>query len=875
MRKLHVLILALCAVACATCLSAQYTRSQTTAAYSERAGSGMNLLKPQGPESYDDTYFYVPLPFTFSYFDRSYNACYASSNGRVTFSAISATNFSTMNLTAPVSDPAARDAIMVIGGDLYAYPQDAGQTIKAFSESGRVVIQWDNAAFFSGTRLLFLNFQCHLLSNGNIEFHYGPEVNPASMPETPTYSSGIVNTDGTVSFPGFGNMTGSQTTRPSPDTLVTFAYSGSLTNTVVIEHGVYLPRTTYLAPIANAPVLSFRLRAVGTGDTIDDLSFANSDFAGAGDNVTLTLVEDTAPLGEYNGEAPLATSSMVSFFTTFATLNLVVTSGQTRNMLLLAGFATLDLTYYEVAFSLADQVIPAPIKGGMMQHQIILSEEAPGFLSFDNSTELPAPAVANETDVELASFTWQMLAGQPDRTFSDLTLFVTYTGTLSGADIQNIRLYRDGGTPGALDGDDTLLDTVPSITTSLNFSGLTEEIGQNGGCYLIVADIAASMGGVGQLQIVHQSDDSLLQSSSRRRTITDAASALYTGPSPEASLFSWIDLPGSTGVQAFSFHLRAAAGSGTVSAIQFNENSGSNLSSVMTAGLFGDNGSIPGRLDPTDAQIAGIFTIGATSMTFTPTVPLAANAAGADFHVGVDFTGAASVPFRLVLGPITHSFTDLAQALVTGPVIRPTGNAANGVDVTYTMNAADITVTNQDRVVLGTADVVVRGTGGEMPFFWFNVRNGPCGRGSSSNILVEAWREGTGPEGELDATDTLCYTIGGITGWGPGQAISTPSSMAMLFTARGGLNSDNLTVRGRFTLQFAGISGNEVRILPAPTTVPVLEFDINRQLSKSGKKGGGGGDGGCTTSGDSGNWMGLLAAMMAMVIAVRLRRTRA
>jgi hypothetical protein len=877
MTKMHVLILALSAVACATCLSAQYARTDSTTAYVERTGTGLSLTQPNGPESYDDTYFILPLPFTLRYFDRSYTQCYLSSNGRITFSAVSATNFQAINLTPAVSDPAAQNTIMVIGGDLYAYPQDAKRTIKAFTEADRVIVQWEDAAFFSGSRILFLNFQCHLLNSGNIEFHYGPEFNPVNMPETPSYSSGIVNIDGSASYAGFGNLTATQTARPASGATVTFTYSGTLTDTVVIEHGVFFPPTTYLAPAVNQPVLSFRMRAVGNGDTVDDLSFFNQDFAGLSENVSIALVEDTAPLGQYNGEATLATSSNISSFTTFAALNLALTLGQTRNFLLVVSFSSLTNIHYFTSFSLTETVAPAPIEGGMVQTQINLSSDPIAYMVFDASTELPPPAGPAEADVVLGSFTLKMVAGQASRTITDLDLAPQYTGTLTDADIVNVRLYRDEGTTGELDGDDTLLDTLASFSGMVNFTGLSEQLDQSGSCYLIVADVASAIGGAGTVRLMHSAGDGIWPAISRYRSIGDGATTtLWAGPSAAASLRSWVALPGATNVQAFSFNLRAVSGTGTVSFFQFDENSSSNLSSVMAARFYGDNGSTPGRLDPLDTQIAGVFTVGATTMTFTPTTPVNALAGGADFHVGVDFTGAASTAFRLVLGSMTHSFNSEVIHPFTGPNIRPTGNGANGVDLTYNLLSSSFTLVGQSRHVLATANVVARGTGGGMPALAFNQRTGPCGRGGAT-ILVEVYVEGAGPLGELDSTDVLGYGIGSLTDYGPFQMSTLPAgaNLNLLFVARGALDSGNFMVPGQFTMQFAGVGGNETRILPAQATVPVYQVNVNRQKSASKKGGGGGGDGGCTTSNGKGNWMGLLAAMMAMVIAVRLRRTRA
>lgn len=879
MRMMPLLSVALMSAVCAAAASAQYTRTETNAAYVPRTGPGMSLVQPQGPVSFDDTYFVVPLPFTFAYFDRTYDWCYISTNGRVTFRSGNATSFSAADLTAPTSNMAVHNSMFVIGTDLMGYPQDAARSVKAYSETGRVVLQWQDVSFFTGSRTLFLNFQCHLHSNGNIEFHYGPENNPLGLAESPSFCSGIVNVDGTTSFAGFGSVTTLQSARPLANTRVTLAYAGMLGNEVVMDQGLVLPAINVVAPAANVPVLSFGMHAVGSGGTVTDLEFQHASYFSNGDSVTLSLVEDTAPLGQYNGETVIASTTVLNVNTVFSGLSLGVTAGQSRNFLLLAGFTTLGRHYFQTTFHLIQALSPTANLADFRQYQVNFSPAPMVFMSFDQGVDTLPVSQAGATNIVLGSFDLRLVKNQQPRTLTELTFDLASAGAVSAADLANMRLYQDRGTIGALDASDVLLATVAAPTSVNVITGLSIPVSPAGDCYLVVADLAAPTGNVGQIILIHLQNDGIFQAAARPRPICNGAtSVVQIWPSADSHLTEWVALPGATDVQAISFTLRALAGTQTVSQLAFSDNSGNGLAAVSSARLYLDNGSIPGRLDAGDTLVPCTLALGAGSFQLSPTTPISLSSIGETYHVGVDLGAGGGPLFRLTYAAISGSFSTVLAQQLLGPTIRPTGNGANGVDVNFSFVPGPITVYSQGRQVLGTAAVTARGTGGAMPIFHFALRNSVCGRGVDPNTLVEIWVEGSGPLGQLDPTDVMSYGMGTWTGFGPGSMGNLPAATTwnLLIVARAGLIPYNETVPGPFTMQFAGISGNEVRAQPAFAVIPGFSWQVNRLLSApSGPGGKGGSDGGCSTGDGNSHWPALMAALAALLAATRLRRAGA
>ncbi len=315
MRSYLTYVTLLAVAALSGALAAQtYTRTETAGTYTERTGNGSSLNWLEETIGGDDNAALVTLPFTFNYFDRAYNQCIINTNGRITFHSNNPDTFSVVNLTPTVAADG-RDTIYGIGGDLYASDHDPRTNVRVYNESGRVVFQWKDITRFGGSGHLFINFQIHLLSSGNIEMVYGSEFLPTGFTDNGlTFSSGIVNQDGTAAFAGFGNVLTSQTTRPANGTTVTLVPSGFTAAAFVrmTATDTTIAPTHLIAPSTNTPILGFQLSAVGAGNTVTQLVFQHTDFGMSGLSATYSLVRDAGTIGVYNSEPVIGTAVSVA-----------------------------------------------------------------------------------------------------------------------------------------------------------------------------------------------------------------------------------------------------------------------------------------------------------------------------------------------------------------------------------------------------------------------------------------------------------------------------------------------------------------------------------------------------------------------------------
>lgn len=139
-----------------------------------------------------------PMSFNFPYYDSTYNQCYVSSNGFLTFSQ-SQPSIST-NTAIPVSD--APNAVLYIFWDDLVLPYGSGAKIM-FQEYGSrpnrfCVITWHNVMRKNADSAYRLNFQIVLYENGNFIYQYkNVFCNWLWADYGKSATVGIENTDGT------------------------------------------------------------------------------------------------------------------------------------------------------------------------------------------------------------------------------------------------------------------------------------------------------------------------------------------------------------------------------------------------------------------------------------------------------------------------------------------------------------------------------------------------------------------------------------------------------------------------------------------------------------------------------------------------------
>lgn len=161
--------------------------------------------------------------------------------------------------------------------------------------------------------------------------------------------------------------------------------------------------------------------------------------------MTLSLVEDTAPLGQYNGETVIASTTVLNVNTVFSGLSLGVTAGQSRNFLLLAGFTTLGRHYFQTTFHLIQALSPTANLADFRQYQVNFSPAPMVFMSFDQGVDTLPVSQAGATNIVLGSFDLRLVKNQQPRTLTELTFDLASAGAVSAADLANMRLYQDRG----------------------------------------------------------------------------------------------------------------------------------------------------------------------------------------------------------------------------------------------------------------------------------------------------------------------------------------------------------------------------------------------------------------------------------------------
>jgi hypothetical protein len=854
-----------------------YNRTQTTGSYIER--SGVSIATE--PRQVDTTMargnaLLVPLPFTFRCFNRNYSSCWISTSGRVSFDAYTADETSVPgNLTPPVSLPWYCSTIFAIGGDLITRDDDLRLALGAYVESDRVVLQWRTVTGFSTAHCEYLNFQVHLLSNGNIEMHYGPESSVLGYTANFPWVSGVVNQSGSAAVAGFGNTLIQQTTRPPAGTVVALALSTIATAGVTINQNPLPGRRWLTPPSSNAPVLSFKLVASGSGATVTLLEFDHPDFAADGNPVSLALVRDTAPIGQYNGEASIGTVVTTGGTSDVTGLSETIGTGQSFDYLLLASFSTLVRVSQDTCGCYAGTGIDG---GGAVQVRTGFAPRGYARMAASLNSARPG-AAAGATRQRMMSFSIVQDIDSPSFTVDQFAFQLTVSG-MSAADFSQLQLWRDRGTIGEWDSADVLLGTVSSVTATNYFTGLSEATSLAGTPYLVTADISAAFTGAGNAYISWLNP---AEGSPVYETLDDGDLLFVSGNASSIFMRDFaaqrlVRIPAAVSeanVHASCFEAWAVSGSGSISSLFFAEAASSN-SQIANPRLYVDNGTVNGRYDASDTLVPATPALAAAGFTLNFGTPLAIGSTPQRFALIVDIAATSVSDMRFSLSPSGVASTfGTVLGLVSGTQLNWRAGGANGVDVSVQMLSASIAVSAGTPAAVARVTCAARGTGGSLPILFFPPLGTPGGRGNNSGVHLQCFIEGAGPLGVLDATDRECYTAfpvgGGIVSLQQGATSLCPAGVTrdFLIVAAVIASRDRADVRGSFSLNFAGLlGGTDVALLPAGTPQPFAPVSITYAAPAGGNNGSD--DGGCSTA-EHGNSFTLLAALGALVAALWLR----
>ncbi len=816
----------------ASLLSAQtYTRTQTTAGYVERSGSTASATRIG---NLDDGAWEFALPFSFAYFDRTYRQAFITSNGTVSFTDNAVTGSSVATLATPVA-AALRESIQVFRSELAG-----NELLSNFSihfETGRVVLQWRDVASAANAGAYHLNFQCHLLENGNIELHYGTET--VSFDQDLTFVSGLVDSTGGASFAGFNNLLTVQTLRPVANQLVTFVPSG-----FTQQNGVELAMRANGSPAqadfkgqgSGKVVGSFTLTPRGTGGTVSSIT-VNHFAAGALEDFDLLIYRDSTNAGALDAsDVPLgggAQSMAASTSTTF-TLSEPIAS-VARNYLLVVNATSFD-TYYErdvnaLAFTIgaSDITLDTTAWGGYFTP---VHEFAPGHVvragvsRFDAAPAIAKPGV---WDVPLLSFE---LRNQPqfgNAIITQFTFDLTLTG-LSISDIADVAVFRDLGQRGIVDSQDTLLDFVTNPASTTVLLSCTEWISNIGSDYLLTFTLVNSNVAEGSVSAV-LSDLSFSTGvgvvtptgvSGPNVLATQTGTTLLVRNRPDARLdflpvaTSQINLP------ANAFYLVTSFASTTVTSMIFR----GDTTGVSAARLYQDVGGIRGRFDAVDVQVGGtpvIVSAVSGTITFTFATPLPVNGGGLDMLLVVDLSGAAPVSSHVLsLAPAdVSSVVPVRGVTVPGCWLEVHAGSANGVNIDLVELPSSVSLNSGDRAVLGRVQLSARGTGGAAPQLKLAFLDSAGGVGDGSGFTLYMYIEGAGPLGVLDSSDLL-LNINDISPFSAIAAISllaggTPSSVTGPRNILLAVRRHKWQFSGTTTVAFRGFTGGtDVQLISLP-----------------------------------------------------------
>lgn len=903
MKALALLVLPLCVFAAAA--SAQtYTRTQSTGSYTERTGAGASLIATDS--NYDDGCLFVPLPFAFPFFDRTYRGCWMNTNGRIHFSDLAVEDYDITDINPTVTENDLLEAIAVIGSDLTGslnalHPQQ----FKVFYESGRVVFQWTRVTFYDANeQLSWMSFQCHLFPSGEIRMHMGPAAAIINDPQD--FVSGIVNADGTQAFAGLVNTLNLTSALPANGTLVSLVPSGyTQSNGVVLSprHGFnYTPKVAFEGE-TGVVVGSFRLDANGTGGTVNRIDVHHADPSGH--TMTLRLYRDTGTLGVLDGgDVQLGSMTMTGTVASFTSLTEVLDgTTPTRHYLLAVDVTSIDEDFESYFFMNVTNwgdvwTTGADVWGGYFTgasepdnfDHVFLEGPKVEFEVSRAVTEM-VPVFAGGAERELASFEVRLKHGngQPVTLNSFEADLINLVDVVLG-DVTAVRLYRDNGTPGVLDGADVQIGAINNpMSPTLVFSALSEAITGSGQDYLITIMIGTSYtsSSVGTIGIIIDSGNTSFAPSNAFWEECDSANSVDLMVMPNTAVIGLKlneatchsnDLPvfqGATNVPLLHFVLQASSGTQTVTGIDF----GGNGTIMSAARLYLDHGTSPGRVDAGDTLVATATTLSATNVTFTA-LSESITTAGSRYLLVGDLLAAASLggyQYTLNTAGVSGSVSVVSAGNSVVADLAVYNSGSTGVDVTVQLVSPSGTISMNGWQLIARVQQEPRNGGGFPAHIEFELLNAWGGAGTET-LEVFAYIEGAGPIGQLDASD---YPIRSSNG-----ALATNYTIPLhrnefayvnvtrnyLIFAR--VRSDACEFNGRAQIRFNGITGGTSAVYTGFPALPNMTAGVALTTSGGKKKKGGGGDGGCSTDGSNGNWLLLMLALSGLVLATRMRRAR-
>ncbi|MBX3461295.1 MAG: hypothetical protein KF696_15225 [Planctomycetes bacterium] len=738
----------------ATMAAQTYARTVHTGTYEERSGINLNSRWLEGSSVESAGPKVVLLPQPFQYFDRIYTQAIMMLDGRIVLSDAAFGLYLPYDLSTP--DAGQNASIFVFGADFWQFLAEEPALMEAYFETDRVVFQWKSMGHegAGGCSYSQFNFQAHLLNNGNIELHYGPERLPTGWSESFWFASGIVSPDGSDRYPGFGGVLTPQGTRPTPGDFVRFVPSGFTTPAQIeLRHTSFVgfaPAVDIQPGSAGTLIYSFGLRASVASQTFDGLTLNfTSSVTG-----TATLIGSTGALAT----APISASMSFTGFTH----NLATASVDVFHVSVSVTAVTTSTTVITRTAGVSTSV--AAVHGANHGVKCRVLVGPPGRVSCTyNSIESRVMQGTRVIEFELRAET----AGT--FTMTGVNLALSASGGLSLTDITEVRLRRVGATS-------VLLGTQPASAV-VNFTGLNEATTTAGTDYAVDVLVDLSFAGYGTLSCT-------LDSIATNPAVVDlvhnmgiarefdvvgvAASNCYVSLDPAGYLKTMPAQPGDLNLTGMSFKVQSnSATQIPITNLVFNTFS---TSGVLNPRLYVDSGDKRGLLDAADFGGIGFsVSITATEVIFSSINGLFATQIGVPVLMVFDLDGPTpsnySVQFELsqvanvAANPtfcVQH--TSGTQILYGCMFTVGVGSAGAGIDLTIQPAGTTVTPLPGSSAVAWRVTCEARGSGGYLPQLGFEFLDSTGGVGSGSGARIALFLEGNGPIGVLDPSDVLSVT---------------------------------------------------------------------------------------------------------------------
>lgn len=297
-------------------------------------------------------------------------------------------------------------------------------------------------------------------------------------------------------------------------------------------------------------------------------------------------------------------------------------------------------------------------------------------------------AILNNTNAarsgSYAVDTFTLATSSGTSTVSTITVTGGGTGfTTTNIPTNGVKIYRDAGTIGVLDGADTMISaSSTAIATSASTVTLTtpESVSTTAGNYLVVVDIAAAAT-IGQTITANVS--ALTGSGFVSTTDNDATSATLTVAAAQTLNIGNGTNPANanikTGASAAlnSFSLAINSGTGTVNTLTLTGSANFTTANITGAAVYVDNGTAGTYEAGTDTLVPTSYGQTGTVGTITFTTPLSVTTAAKNYLVLVTASNSATLSQTFTgtitgatgVGVVTASDTNSATlTIIAGPV---------------------------------------------------------------------------------------------------------------------------------------------------------------------------------------------------------------